>query len=114
MCIRDSLTPTEWQFIEILIRNAGKLVTRQTILTTISVSYTHLDVYKRQPLTGALTRRRRVLGFLVALLGGPALTALLTLFRSDDSITTDVLSYQLLVVVVALVGGCLLYTSRCV
>ncbi len=29
------LTPTEWQFIDILIRNAGKLVTRQTILTTI-------------------------------------------------------------------------------
>ena len=29
------LTPTEWQFIEILIRNAGKLVTRQTILTAI-------------------------------------------------------------------------------
>ncbi len=29
------LTPTEWQFIEILIRNAGKLVTRQTILTSI-------------------------------------------------------------------------------
>ncbi|AVL99205.1 DNA-binding response regulator [Gordonia iterans] len=29
------LTPTEWQFIEILVRNAGNLVTRQTILTTI-------------------------------------------------------------------------------
>lgn len=29
------LTPTEWQFIEILIRNSGKLVTRQTVLTTI-------------------------------------------------------------------------------
>ena len=29
------LTPTEWQFIEILIRNAGKLVTRQTVLRTI-------------------------------------------------------------------------------
>lgn len=29
------LTPTEWQFIEILIRHAGKLVTRQTVLTTI-------------------------------------------------------------------------------
>ncbi|RGE18519.1 response regulator [Leucobacter sp. wl10] len=29
------LTPTEWQFIEILIRNAGKLVTRQTVLTAI-------------------------------------------------------------------------------
>ncbi|KUF07500.1 response regulator [Leucobacter sp. G161] len=29
------LTPTEWQVIEILIRNAGKLVTRQTLLTCI-------------------------------------------------------------------------------
>ncbi|KIP52033.1 response regulator [Leucobacter komagatae] len=29
------LTPTEWQVIEILIRNAGKLVTRQTLLTSI-------------------------------------------------------------------------------
>ncbi|MDR7165631.1 two-component system sensor histidine kinase KdpD [Pseudarthrobacter oxydans] len=57
------------------------------------------------PLTGALTRKRRVLGFIVALLGGPALTGLLSLFHSEDSITTDVLSYQLLVVIVALVGG---------
>lgn len=56
-------------------------------------------------LTGALTRRRQVAGFIVALLGGPALTALLTQFRSAESITTDVLSYQLLVVIVALVGG---------
>lgn len=29
------LTPTEWQFIEILVRHAGRLVTRQMILTTI-------------------------------------------------------------------------------
>lgn len=29
------LTPTEWKFIEILIRNAGKLVSRQMILTSI-------------------------------------------------------------------------------
>lgn len=57
------------------------------------------------PLTGALTRKRRILGFVVALLGGPALTTLLTLFRSEDSITSDVLAYQLLVVIVALVGG---------
>lgn len=41
----------------------------------------------------------------MALLGGPALAGLLSLFRSPDSITTDVLSFQLLVVVVALVGG---------
>lgn len=29
------LTPTEWQMIELLIRNAGRLVTRQTMLTHI-------------------------------------------------------------------------------
>lgn len=29
------LTPTEWQFMGMLIRNTGKLVTRKTILTTI-------------------------------------------------------------------------------
>ncbi|UOR03008.1 DUF4118 domain-containing protein [Leucobacter allii] len=57
------------------------------------------------PLTGALTRERRLLGLAIAVLGGPALIGVLTLFRSEDSITTDVLSFQLLVVVVALVGG---------
>lgn len=36
------LTPTEWKFIEILIRNAGKLVTRQTILSAIWGSE-HID-----------------------------------------------------------------------
>ncbi|QXT64371.1 DUF4118 domain-containing protein [Tessaracoccus palaemonis] len=54
---------------------------------------------------GALTIRRQALGFLLALLGGPMLTALLLTLRSEDSITSDVLSYQLLVVLVALVGG---------
>jgi len=29
------LTPTEWRVLEILVRNPGKLVTRQTLLTTI-------------------------------------------------------------------------------
>ncbi len=32
---RIRLTPTEWQVLEILVRNAGKLVTRQTLLTEI-------------------------------------------------------------------------------
>ncbi|MCS5714638.1 DUF4118 domain-containing protein [Herbiconiux sp. CPCC 205716] len=54
---------------------------------------------------GSLTTRRRVLGTAIALAFGPLLTWLLTTFRSDDSITSDVLAYQLLVVVVALVGG---------
>jgi two-component system sensor histidine kinase KdpD len=54
---------------------------------------------------GGLTARRRMLGFALALVGGPALTLLLTSIRSGESMTADVLSYQLLVVVVALVGG---------
>ncbi len=54
---------------------------------------------------GGLTIRRRVYGFAIALIGGPLLTWLLTSGRSTDSLTADVLSYQLLVVVVALVGG---------
>ncbi|MEN0085251.1 MAG: ATP-binding protein [Leifsonia sp.] len=54
---------------------------------------------------GGLTVRRRVYGFLLALVGGPLLTLLLTSSRSHESMTADVLSYQLLVVVVALVGG---------
>lgn len=57
------------------------------------------------PLTGALTRGRLVWGFIVALLVGPALAGLLTLVRSPDALTTDVLAFQLLVVVVALIGG---------
>lgn len=55
--------------------------------------------------TGGLTARRRVLGFLLALVGGPLLTWLLVSMRTADSMTSDVLSYQLLVVLVALVGG---------
>ncbi|BBE21340.1 sensor histidine kinase [Arthrobacter sp. MN05-02] len=54
---------------------------------------------------GALSWRRRLLGAVVALLGGPLLTLLLTVFQSEESITGDVLSYQLLVIVVALIGG---------
>ncbi|MHA7987663.1 ATP-binding protein [Rathayibacter sp. CAU 1779] len=54
---------------------------------------------------GALSRRRRVYGFVLALVGGPLLSYLLWLFRSPDALTSDVLAFQLLVIVVALVGG---------
>lgn len=33
--VRVKLTPTEWKVLEVLVRNAGKLVTRQDMLTTI-------------------------------------------------------------------------------
>lgn len=57
-------------------------------------------------LTGpALSAKRRILGFVTALAGGPLLSWLLIATGTEDSITTDVLAYQLLVVVVALIGG---------
>jgi two-component system sensor histidine kinase KdpD len=60
----------------------------------------------RLPRTGgSLTARRRLGGFGFAVVAGPLLTWLLSSFRSDESITSDVLAYQLLVVVAALIGG---------
>ncbi|WP_345764545.1 DUF4118 domain-containing protein [Diaminobutyricibacter sp. McL0608] len=55
--------------------------------------------------SGGLTARRRIYGFALALIAGPLLTVLLVSLRSPESMTADVLSYQLLVVLVALVGG---------
>ena len=56
-------------------------------------------------ISGALTLRRRIFGFIVALAAGPLITWLLVSFRTNDTITSDVLAFQLLVVVVALIGG---------
>lgn len=56
---------------------------------------------------GALGWRRQAVGFAVALVCGPLLTWLLLASRSPESITAEVLSFQLLVVVVALIGGLL-------
>ena len=42
---------------------------------------------------------------MIALVGGPLLTWLLYSFRTPESITSEVLAFQLLVVIVALVGG---------
>ncbi|WP_375388577.1 ATP-binding protein [uncultured Amnibacterium sp.] len=54
---------------------------------------------------GALSVKRRVLGFVLALVGGPLLTLLLSATRTGDSLTAEALGYQLLVILVALVGG---------
>ncbi|WP_066300017.1 DUF4118 domain-containing protein [Arthrobacter luteolus] len=56
-------------------------------------------------LGGALSARRRWAGFALALAGGPLLTWLLVRVSTPDSITSDVLAYQLLVILVALAGG---------
>jgi two-component system sensor histidine kinase KdpD len=56
-------------------------------------------------LGGALSWRRRLAGFVLAVAGLPALTAVLHATSSEASLAADVLAFQLLVVVVALVGG---------
>lgn len=54
---------------------------------------------------GALSARRRLLGFGLALVGGPLLTWFLVSIRSEETTTSGVLAFQLLVVLVALTGG---------
>ncbi|GAA4734588.1 sensor histidine kinase KdpD [Amnibacterium soli] len=54
---------------------------------------------------GALSAKRRLLGFALALVGGPLLTLVLSSTRSTESLTAEALGYQLLVILVALVGG---------
>jgi two-component system sensor histidine kinase KdpD len=53
----------------------------------------------------ALTRRRVISGFAITLFGLPLLTWLLASVRTGDSLVTDVLAFQLFVVIVALAGG---------
>jgi len=64
-----------------------------------------LELRPFNTLGGALSVRRRVAGFLLALGGLPLLTWVLSLFRSDESLASDVLAFQLFIVIVALVGG---------
>ncbi|MCS3844710.1 ATP-binding protein [Microbacterium sp. AK031] len=55
--------------------------------------------------SGALGWRREVAGFATAVIAGPLLSWMLFALRSQESITYEVLSFQLLVVVVAIIGG---------
>lgn len=61
-----------------------------------------LPVFRR---SAALSLRRRLTALALALTAGPLLTLLLMMIRSGDSLTAEALSYQLLVVIVALIGG---------
>ncbi|MBI5160259.1 MAG: sensor histidine kinase KdpD [Micrococcales bacterium] len=54
---------------------------------------------------GALPVRRKIAGFVLAALALPLVAALLSLVRSTNSLPVDTLLFQLVVVVVALVGG---------
>jgi two-component system sensor histidine kinase KdpD len=69
------------------------------------VSHAQAGRRRLPKLGGALSLRRRLAGLAVAVIGLPALTWLLAALPGEASITTDALGFQLIVVIVALVGG---------
>lgn len=69
------------------------------------VSHSNAGRYRLPNIGGALSWRRRFTGFATTLIGLPLLSWLLITFRTDESMTSDVLAYQLFVVIVALIGG---------
>jgi two-component system sensor histidine kinase KdpD len=69
------------------------------------VSHSEAGKLQLPSVGGALSFRRRIIGLVVAVFGLPLLTLLLSLFRSNQAVPTDVLMFQLLIVVVALIGG---------
>jgi len=69
------------------------------------VSHSEAGKLQLPSVGGALSMRRRIAGLVVAVVALPLLTLLLSLFRSNQSLPSDVLLFQLLIVIVALVGG---------
>jgi two-component system sensor histidine kinase KdpD len=72
------------------------------------VTHAEIGQGRRRPLitdTTALSPRRRLAGFGVALLGLPLLTTVLWLLRSELSLTSNILLFLAVVVAVALTGG---------
>jgi two-component system sensor histidine kinase KdpD len=67
----------------------------------------HAQAGKRRLPTigGALSLRRRIAGVVLTVVGLPLMTWPLTFIRSPATLSTEVLAYQLFVVVVALLGG---------
>jgi two-component system sensor histidine kinase KdpD len=69
------------------------------------VSHSEAGKLQLPSVGGALSMRRRIAGLVVAVVALPLLTVLLSSFRSNQSLPSDVLLFQLLIVIVALVGG---------
>jgi two-component system sensor histidine kinase KdpD len=89
-----------------IIREAGRALDVHVISTSADGT-----VAERTPLPPIrmrltpLPRRRQIAGFLLALVGLPLLTLLLTPFRSDIGFTSAAFCYLMVVVVAATVGG---------
>jgi len=85
----------------------GATVIRESGLIDVHiVTHSHAGgTFTLPRIGGSLTLARRLVGFALALVLGPLSTLLLVSVRSPDALTSDVLVFQLVVVVVALVGG---------
>ena len=51
------MTPTEWRILEVLLRNPGKLVTRQTLLTEVWGAHHTTDTGSRRLYLGQLRKK---------------------------------------------------------
>ncbi|GAA4194987.1 sensor histidine kinase KdpD [Streptosporangium oxazolinicum] len=95
------------RFAQILSRGVGVTTTARSGPIDVHM-ITHDGVKRgrdRAPSRAALTRTRRVAGWLLATLGLPLLTLALHPFRGDVNLPSDILLFLLMVVVVALAGG---------
>ncbi|MFF5249536.1 DUF4118 domain-containing protein [Streptosporangium sp. NPDC000095] len=95
------------RFAQILSRGVGVTTTARSGSIDVHM-ITHDEVKRtraRAPSRAALTRTRRVAGWLLAVLGLPLLTLALQPFRGAVNLPSDILLFLLMVVVVALVGG---------
>ncbi|MFI6458748.1 DUF4118 domain-containing protein [Streptosporangium amethystogenes] len=95
------------RFAQILSRGVG--VETTALSGSIDVHMiTHAQVKKGRrhaSSRAALTRKRRIIGWAMAMLGMPALTAGLFPFRNDLALPSEILIFLLMVVGVSLVGG---------
>lgn len=95
------------RFAALLEPGIGATVIRESADIDVHI-VTHAEVghrFRLPRIGGSLTLRRRLLGFAATAIGTPLLTMILTATRSPESTASDVLLFQLLVVVVALIGG---------
>ncbi|HEY0259904.1 MAG TPA: DUF4118 domain-containing protein [Lacisediminihabitans sp.] len=83
-----------------VIRESGDI---DVHIVTHQAAGTHQLVLPRA--RGALSAKRLITGFALAIVLGPALTGALWYFRRPEALASDTLAFQLLVVVVALTGG---------
>jgi two-component system sensor histidine kinase KdpD len=95
------------RFAQILSPGVGVTTTAQSGSIDVHM-VSHEEVGRRRrsaTWTGALTPRRRIAGFVLAVVGLPLLTLLLAGLRSSLSLPSDILLFLVAVVGVALVGG---------